>query len=91
MATAVVRDDAESVVPAEEVQVGDILRVLPGETIAVDGVIVFGNTAINQSLLPGESLPVDKSMHDEVFSGTVTQLGAFDMRATKVGEDSSLQ
>ena len=87
----VLREGAELVVPAEEVRVGDVLRVLPGETIAVDGVIVFGQTAIDQSLMTGESLPVDKSVDDEVFSGTVNQLGAFDMRATKVGEDSSLQ
>ena len=67
----VLREGAELVVPAEEVRVGDVLRVLPGETIAVDGVIVFGQTAIDQSLMTGESLPVDKSVDDEVFSGTV--------------------
>ena len=81
----------EELIPAEAVQVGDVLRVLPGETIAVDGVITFGRTAIDQSLMTGESMPVDKDVNDEVFSGTVNQLGAFDMRATKVGEDSSLQ
>ena len=85
------RDGAETVIPAADVRAGDILRVLPGETIAVDGVITFGQTAIDQSLMTGESLPVDKDVSDEVFSGTVNQLGAFDMRATKVGEDSSLQ
>ena len=87
----VLRDGAETIVSAEDVRVGDMLRVLPGESIAVDGVIVFGQTAIDQALMTGESLPVDKSVGDEVFSGTVNQLGAFDMRATKVGEDSSLQ
>lgn len=87
----VLRDGSETIIPAEEVQIGDELRVLPGETIAIDGVITFGQTAIDQSLLTGESLPVDKDINDEVFSGTVNQLGAFDMRATKVGEDSSLQ
>ena len=87
----VVRGSAEVVVPAESVRVGDILRVFPGESIAVDGVITSGQTAIDQSLMTGESLPVDKGEHDEVFSGTVNQLGTFDMRATKVGNDSSLQ
>ena len=87
----VVRGEAEEVIPAEDVRVDDILRVLPGETIAVDGVITFGRTAVDQSLMTGESLPVDKEVNDEVFSGTVNQLGAFDMRAVKVGGDSSLQ
>ena len=87
----VVRGEAEEVVPAEGVRVDDILRVFPGETIAVDGIITFGRTAVDQSLMTGESLPVDKEVNDEVFSGTVNQLGAFDMRAVKVGGDSSLQ
>ncbi len=87
----VLRDGSETVIPAEDVKVGDNLRVFPGETIAVDGVITFGRTAVDQSLMTGESLPVDKEVNDEVFSGTVNQLGAFDMRATKVGGDSSLQ
>ncbi len=87
----VLRDGREAVIPAENVQAGDMLRVLPGETIAVDGIITFGQTTVNQSLLTGESLPVDKDVNDEVFSGTVNQLGAFDMRATKVEEDSSLR
>lgn len=87
----VIRDDIETVIPAEDVRVGDTLRVHPGETIAVDGVVTLGRTAVDQSFVTGESLPVDKDIDDEVFSGTVNQLGAFDMRATKVGEDSSLQ
>lgn len=87
----VLRNGAETVIPAEAVAVGDILRVLPGETIAVDGVITAGQTAVDQSLVTGESLPVDKDVNDAVYSGTVNQLGAFDMRASKVGGDSSLQ
>ncbi|MGE5629885.1 MAG: heavy metal translocating P-type ATPase [Caulobacteraceae bacterium] len=87
----VVRDGAESTIPAEQVQVGDLLRVLAGETIAVDGIIISGQTSINQSVMTGESLPVDKGVGDEVFSGTVNQFGTFDMKATKVGENSSLQ
>lgn len=86
----VVKDDAEYEIPAEDVRQDDILRVLPGETVPVDGVIIKGVTSIDQSLLTGESLPVDKGLQDEVFGGTVNQFGAFDMRATKVGEDSSL-
>ena len=82
---------AESIIPAEEVRVDDLLRVLPGETIPVDGIIVSGQTAIDQSVMTGESLPVDKGPGDTVSSGTVNQFGAFDMRAVKVGEDSSLQ
>ena len=81
----------ERIVPAEQVRVGELLRVLPGETVPVDGVIVSGQTSINQAVMTGESLPVDKGAGDEVSSGTVNQFGAFDMRAVKVGEDSSIQ
>ena len=87
----VIRSGEELVIPAQEVQVGDILRVLPGETIPVDGVILTGVTSINQAVMTGESLPVDKGPGDEVSSGTVNQFGSFDMRAAKVGEDSSIQ
>ncbi len=87
----VLRDGGECVVPAGQVQIGDILRVLPGETVPVDGVILSGQTSINQAVMTGESLPVDKSAGDEVSSGTVNQFGAFEMRAAKVGEDSSIQ
>ena len=69
----------------------DLLRVLPGETIPVDGVITDGQTSINQAVMTGESLPVDKTVGDAVSSGTVNQFGAFEMRATKVGADSSIQ
>lgn len=81
----------EKIISAEQVVVDDILRVLPGETISVDGVILSGQTSINQAVMTGESLPVDKTVGDEVASGTVNQFGAFEMRATKVGEDSSIQ
>lgn len=82
---------AEEIVPAEQVQVGDTLRVLPGEAVPVDGVIVSGETSVNQAVMTGESLPVDKKPGDAVSSGTVNQFGAFEMRAEKVGEDSSIQ
>ncbi len=87
----IVSGGAERVVPAEEVRVGDVLRLLPGETVPVDGVILSGQTSINQAVMTGESLPVDKSAGDEVSSGTVNQFGAFEMRASRVGEDSSIQ
>lgn len=87
----VIRDGREQVIPAGEVKVGDRIRVLPGETIAVDGEILSGQTSINQAVMTGESLPVDKALGDPVSSGTVNQFGAFEMKATKVGEDSSIQ
>lgn len=83
--------DIEKVIPAEQVRVGDRLRVLPGETIPVDGVILSGQTSINQAVMTGESLPVDKTVGDEVSSGTMNQFGAFEMKVTKVGKDSSIQ
>ncbi len=87
----VIKNGKEETVSAEGVRVGDILRVLPGETIPVDGVICSGQTSINQAVMTGESMPVDKKEGDEVSSGTVNQFGTFDMEAVKVGEDSSIQ
>ena len=84
-------DGRESVVPVDQVQIGDLLRVLPGEGVPVDGIIQSGETSINQAVMTGESMPVDKTVGDEVSSGTVNQFGAFEMKATKVGEDSSIQ
>ena len=81
----------EESIPAEAVAVGDRLRVLPGETIPVDGVVRAGQTSVNQAVMTGESLPVDKGPGDEVFSGTVNQFGSFEMEAARVGEDSSIQ
>ena len=86
-----VSGNSETVIAAEDVQIGDILRVLPGETIPVDGVILSGQTSVNQAVMTGESLPVDKTAGDEVSSGTVNQFGAFDMKASRVGDDSSIQ
>lgn len=83
--------DGERIVPAQQVQVGDRIRVLPGETVPVDGKILSGQTSINQAVMTGESLPVDKTAGDEVYSGTFNQFGAFEMEAAKVGEDSSIQ
>lgn len=87
----VIDGDSERIIPSEEVRIGNILRVLPGETVPVDGIIISGNTSVNQAVMTGESLPVDKGEGDEVSSGTVNQFGSFEMRAVKVGEDSSIQ
>ena len=87
----VLTEEGEKVIPAEKVKVGELLRVLPGETVPVDGVITSGQTSVNQAVMTGESLPVDKTVGDEVSSGTVNQFGAFEMCASKVGEDSSIQ
>lgn len=87
----VIRDGKEVVIEAEQVVVGDVLRVLPGETIPADGVILSGATAVDQSVVTGESLPIDKTVGDEVSGGTVNRFGTFEMRATKVGADSTIQ
>ena len=87
----VISGGTEKIIPAQQVKVDELIKVLPGETIPVDGVITSGQTSINQAVMTGESLPVDKAKGDEVSSGTVNQFGAFEMKATKVGEDSSIQ
>lgn len=81
----------ERTVRAEEIRIGDIVRILPGETIAVDGEIISGQTSVDQSVMTGESLPCEKTVGDTVYSGTVNRFGSIDIKATKVGEDSSLQ
>ncbi|MFR8873487.1 MAG: heavy metal translocating P-type ATPase [Oscillospiraceae bacterium] len=86
-----IRGGKEELVPAEQIQKGDLLRILPGETIPVDGAIVSGETSVDQSIMTGESLPVDKTVGDDVFCGTINRFGSIDITATKVGEDSSLQ
>jgi len=81
----------EKEIEATEIQIDDIIRVLPGEKIPVDGVIVSGDTSVDQSVMTGESLPLDKTIDDEVFSGTLNLHGSIDIKATKVGSDSSLE
>lgn len=81
----------EEKISVEEIQVGDILKVLPGERIPTDGIIINGETSIDQSTLTGESLPVDKSKNDEVYSGTINLYGSFTMKTTKASKDSSIQ
>ncbi len=85
------RNKADKILPVQEVVSGDLLTVFAGESVPVDGVILSGQTSIDQSVMTGESLPIDKGPGDEVVSGTVNQFGTFEMRATRVGKDSSLQ
>ncbi len=84
-------DGKEESVPVTDIRVGDVVRVVPGETVPVDGVVMSGETTMDQSVMTGESLPVDKAPGDEVYSGTVNRYGSVDVRVTKEGEDSSLQ
>ena len=81
----------EEMIAAEDIKMNDILRVLPGESIPVDGDIMDGVTSVDQSIMTGESLPVDKTVGDSVFCGTINRFGTIDIRASKLGEDSSLQ
>ena len=86
-----IRKGIEEKIPVDKVNTGDILKVLPGETIPTDGIILKGETSINQATLTGESLPVDKKENDEVYSGTINQYGSFTMKTTKTSQDSSFQ
>jgi P-type Cu+ transporter len=86
----VIRDEQELDIPVEEVLVGDVIQVRPGEKVPVDGVIVEGSSAVDESMLTGESLPVSKKPGDEVIGATLNKTGAFKFRATKVGKDTAL-
>ena len=86
----VIRNGKELDLPVEEVLVGDVIQVRPGEKIPVDGVIVEGSSAVDESMLTGESLPVSKKQGDEVIGATLNKTGAFKFRATKVGKDTAL-
>lgn len=77
--------------PVDSLQIGDSVRILPGETVPIDGVITEGSTTVDQSVMTGESLPIDKAVGDAVHSGTINRFGAITVRVTKVGADSSLQ
>ena len=87
----IILNNEEKTINAKDVKVGDILRVNPGEIIPVDGIIIKGKTSIDNSVMSGESIPVDLSEGDNVCSGAVNQFGSFEMKAIKVGEDSSIQ
>lgn len=86
-----IKNGTEEKINVENVKIGDILKVLPGEKIPTDGIIIKGETSIDQSTLTGESIPADKKENDEVFGGTTNLYGSFMMRTTKVSKDSSLQ
>ena len=86
-----IKNGIEEKISVEEVKIGDILKVLPGESIPTDGIIIAGETSIDQSTLTGESVPVDKKENDEVYSGTINLYGSFTMQTTKISQDSSLQ
>ena len=88
--TRVRRQSKTMTIPADEVLVDDVLEVLPGEKVPTDGVVIKGTTAIDESVMTGEPMPVDKGIGDEVMSGTINRFGAFEMRATKVGKESSV-
>lgn len=85
------KEEIEEDILAQEIKKGDILRVRPGESIPVDGVIVHGSTSVDQSIMTGESLPLDKTKGDEVFCGTINCFGSIDIQATQVGKDSSFE
>ena len=86
----VIRNDVEMDIPVEEVLVGDVVQVRPGEKIPVDGVILEGSSAVDESMLTGESLPASKKIGDEVIGATLNKTGAFRFRTTKVGKDTAL-
>ncbi len=87
----VITNNYEKMVDAEDILEGDTIRVLPGESFPADGVIISGNTTVDQSILTGESLPIDKSIDDEVFTGTINRFGSVDIKVTKAFSNSSLK
>lgn len=86
-----ISEGMEKIVSVDKIKLGDTLRILPGETIPVDGTIIKGNSSIDQSIMTGESLPIDKETGDDVFCGTMNLYGSIDIKATSLGKDSSLQ
>ncbi len=86
----IAQDLSEEEVPLDEVQVGDVLRVKPGDKIPVDGLITNGRSSIDESMITGEPMPTEKTVGDHVTAGTVNQAGAFSMRAQKIGADTLL-
>ena len=86
----VLRDGQEVEIPVEEVQVGDLIRVKPGEKVPVDGVVTEGNSTVDESMLTGESIPVSKAVGDEVIGASLNKTGSFILKATKIGKDTAL-
>ncbi len=87
----VITENGETMVEAKDIKQNDIIRVLPGESFPADGVIIVGDTTVDQSIMTGESLPVDKTVNDEVFTGTINRFGSVDVNVTKSFANSSLQ
>ncbi|WP_458455223.1 heavy metal translocating P-type ATPase [Methanobrevibacter sp.] len=86
-----INNGVEEIISVDEIKIGDTLRILPGESVPVDGEIISGTSSIDQSIMTGESLPIDKEVGDEVFCGTMNMYGAIDIKAISLGENSSLQ
>ena len=87
----IIKNNKEIMINADDIEIGDIVRVIAGETIPVDGVIIKGQGSIDESIMNGESLPIDKYVGDDVLSGTINQYSTFDIKATKTSQDSSLK
>jgi Cu+-exporting ATPase len=86
----VLRNDKEIEIPVEQIEVGDVFVVRPGEKVPVDGVVAEGHSSVDQSMITGESIPVEKSANDEVIGGTINKTGLLKVKATKVGQDTTL-
>lgn len=87
----VLRDDRTEEIPVSDIQVGDIMKVKPGEKIPTDGVVMDGQSAVDESMITGESVPVEKSEGDEVIGSTLNKNGAVEVKATKTGDDTALK
>ena len=87
---SVIRNEVEQTIPVEEVVLDDIVMVRPGEKIPVDGVIISGNSSVDESMITGESIPVEKKSGDNVVSASINKTGSFKFKATKVGKDTTL-
>ncbi len=86
----VIRNEKEITIPVEEIVIGDIFTVKPGESIAVDGIVIEGFSAVDESMLSGESIPIEKSLNEEVFGGTINSSGFLKCKASKIGEDTAI-
>ncbi|MBU5256526.1 heavy metal translocating P-type ATPase [Tissierella praeacuta] len=86
----IIKDGVEMDISIERVEIGDIVVVRPGERIPVDGIVVEGNSAVDESMITGESIPIDKTVDDEVIGATINKFGTFKFRATKIGKDTVL-
>lgn len=86
-----INNDTEEIIDALDLKINNIIKVLPGKTIPADGIIIEGNSTINQAIITGESLPVDKTIDDEVYAGTINNYGTLKIKVTENGENNSLQ